>query len=47
VAVGMGLAGGALRRHIEKMPRTERIVISLYYHEELTLRQIAKVVKSA
>ncbi len=29
---------------IEKMPRTERIVISLYYHEELTLREIAKVV---
>jgi RNA polymerase sigma factor for flagellar operon FliA len=29
---------------IEKMSRTERIVISLYYHEELTLREIAKVV---
>jgi RNA polymerase sigma factor for flagellar operon FliA len=29
---------------IEKMPRTERIVISLYYHEELTLREISKVV---
>jgi len=29
---------------IERMPRTERIVISLYYHEELTLREIAKVV---
>ncbi len=29
---------------IEKMPPTERIVISLYYHEELTLREIAKVV---
>jgi RNA polymerase sigma factor for flagellar operon FliA len=29
---------------IEKMPRTERIVIGLYYHEELTLREIAKVV---
>lgn len=29
---------------IEKMPRTERIVISLYYHEELTLREIAKIV---
>ncbi len=29
---------------IGKMPRTERIVISLYYHEELTLREIAKVV---
>ncbi len=30
---------------IEKMPPTERIVLSLYYHEELTLREIAKVVK--
>lgn len=29
---------------IEKMPRNERIVISLYYHEELTLREISKVV---
>ena len=29
---------------IEKMPRTERIVISLYYHEELTLREISKIV---
>lgn len=33
-----------LAEAIEKMPRTERIVISLYYHEELTLREIAKVV---
>ena len=30
---------------IEKMPSTERTVISLYYHEELTLREIAQVVK--
>lgn len=30
---------------IEKMPPTERIVISLYYHEELTLREISKIVK--
>jgi RNA polymerase sigma factor for flagellar operon FliA len=29
---------------IEKMPRTERTVITLYYHEELTLREISKVV---
>jgi RNA polymerase sigma factor for flagellar operon FliA len=29
---------------IEKMPRAERIVIGLYYHEELTLREIARVV---
>ncbi|HUA20731.1 MAG TPA: FliA/WhiG family RNA polymerase sigma factor [Bryobacteraceae bacterium] len=33
-----------LAEAIEKMPRTERLVISLYYHEELTLREIAKVV---
>jgi RNA polymerase sigma factor for flagellar operon FliA len=33
-----------LAEAIEKMPRTERIVISLYYHEELTLREIAKVI---
>ena len=26
------------------MPATERSVISLYYHEELTLREISKVV---
>ncbi len=29
---------------IDKMPRTERTVISLYYHEELTLREISKIV---
>jgi RNA polymerase sigma factor FliA len=29
---------------IEKMPRTERTVISLYYHEELTLREISKII---
>jgi RNA polymerase sigma factor for flagellar operon FliA len=34
-----------LAEAIEKMPNTERIVLSLYYQEELTLREIAKVVK--
>src|SRR5437763_12304370 len=34
-----------LAEAIEKMPHTERIVLSLYYHEELTLREIAKIVK--
>ena len=38
-----------LQRHlaeaIEKMPHTEKIVLSLYYHEELTLREIAKIIK--
>jgi RNA polymerase sigma factor for flagellar operon FliA len=33
-----------LAEAIEKMPRIERLVISLYYHEELTLREIAKIV---
>jgi RNA polymerase sigma factor for flagellar operon FliA len=33
-----------LAEAIEKLPRIERIVISLYYHEELTLREISKVV---
>jgi len=33
-----------LAEAIEKMPRNERIVISLYYHEELTLREISKVI---
>jgi RNA polymerase sigma factor for flagellar operon FliA len=34
-----------LAEAIEKMPATERLVLSLYYHEELTLREIARVVK--
>lgn len=29
---------------IKKMPRTERIVINLYYRNELTLREIARIV---
>jgi RNA polymerase sigma factor for flagellar operon FliA len=33
-----------LAEAIDKMPRNERIVVSLYYHEELTLREISKVV---
>jgi RNA polymerase sigma factor for flagellar operon FliA len=32
-----------LARAIDRMPQTERTVLSLYYHEELTLREIAKV----
>ena len=27
------------------MPYVERTILSLYYHEELTLREVAKVVK--
>jgi RNA polymerase sigma factor for flagellar operon FliA len=30
---------------IDKMPYVERTVLSLYYHEEMTLREIAKIVK--
>jgi len=33
-----------LAEAIEKMPSNERTVISLYYHEELTLREISKIV---
>src|SRR5579885_1972040 len=33
-----------LAQAIEKMPETERLVLSLYYHEELTLREIAGIV---
>ena len=29
---------------IDKMPYVERTILSLYYHEELTLREVAKVV---
>lgn len=29
---------------IDKMPPVERTVLSLYYHEEMTLREIAKIV---
>ena len=34
-----------LAEAMEKMPMVERTVLSLYYHEELTLREIAKVVR--
>jgi RNA polymerase sigma factor for flagellar operon FliA len=33
-----------LAEAIEKMPPVERTVLSLYYHEEMTLREIAKIV---
>jgi RNA polymerase sigma factor FliA len=33
-----------LAEAMAKIPHTEKIVMSLYYHEELTLREIAKVV---
>jgi RNA polymerase sigma factor for flagellar operon FliA len=33
-----------LAEAIEKMPKMERTVLSLYYHEELNLREIAEVV---
>lgn len=34
-----------LAQALEKMPYVERTVLSLYYYEELTLREISKVVK--
>jgi RNA polymerase sigma factor for flagellar operon FliA len=33
-----------LAEAIEKMPQLERTVLSLYYYEEMTLREIAKIV---
>jgi RNA polymerase sigma factor for flagellar operon FliA len=33
-----------LAEAIERMPPVERTVLSLYYHEEMTLREIAKIV---
>ena len=30
---------------IDKMPSIEKTILSLYYHEELTLREVAKVVR--
>src|SRR5579862_8052090 len=34
-----------LAEGIEKMPQIEKTVLSLYYHEELTLREISKMVR--
>jgi RNA polymerase sigma factor for flagellar operon FliA len=34
-----------LAQAIERMPEIERTVLSLYYYEELTLREIAKIVR--
>lgn len=34
-----------LANSIEKLPYIERTILSLYYHEELTLREVSKIVK--
>ena len=34
-----------LSEAISKMPDMEKTVLSLYYHEELTLREISKIVR--
>jgi RNA polymerase sigma factor FliA len=34
-----------LAEAIDRMPYIEKTVLNLYYHEELTLREISKVVK--
>ena len=34
-----------LAESIDQIPQIERIILSLYYHEELTLREIAEVVR--
>jgi len=33
-----------LAEAIDRMPETERLVLSLYYHEELTLREISHII---
>ncbi|HIJ59105.1 MAG TPA: FliA/WhiG family RNA polymerase sigma factor [Nitrospirae bacterium] len=35
----------ALGRFIDELPETERMIISLYYYDELTLKEIGKVLK--
>jgi len=48
----MNLPAALLRAELQKlltgaiqtMPYNERVVLAMYYHEELTLREIAKVV---
>ena len=35
----------ALAQAIERLPERERLVLSLYYHEELTLKEIGKVLR--
>jgi RNA polymerase sigma factor for flagellar operon FliA len=35
-----------IRESIEAMPKNERTVLSLYYHEELTLREIAGILNT-
>lgn len=32
-----------LAQAIERMPKVERTVLSLYYYEEMTLREVAKI----
>lgn len=32
-----------LSQAIDRMPKTERLILGLYYHEELTLREIARI----
>ena len=32
-----------LARAIEKLPERERVILALYYHEELTMKEVGKV----
>ena len=41
---GLAALERLLAEAIEKMPQLERTVLSLYYYEEMTLREIAKIV---
>lgn len=36
---------GALIRAIEELPERDRLVIALYYHEELTMKEISRVLE--
>jgi RNA polymerase sigma factor FliA len=36
-----------LTKAIEALPKTEKLIVSLYYHDELTLKEIAAVLKTS
>jgi len=38
--------GKKLARAIEALPKMERLVVSLFYYDELTLKEIASVLKT-
>ena len=38
-------AGRALSAAIDSLPQRDRLVLNLYYHEELTLKEISRVIE--